>query len=212
MATVETVLGPIDESKIGFTLSHEHVLVAMGEDNHHYPWRFDWEATRANAVRELTEAKAGGVDTVIDLTTPDLGRDVEFVRRRIARHRREHRRRPRESGETCHARSGRATSTRSRTSSSARSRRASAIRALRPGVIKVRQRRGRRDAGRRARPARRSARVEAHGMPDIDAPLGARTGWPPAGGGLRAGRRADGPHRHRPQRRLPRTSTTSRRC
>ena len=80
MPTVETVLGPIDDTALGFTLSHEHVLVAMGEDNHHYPWLFDWERTRANTVRELAEAKAGGVDTIIDLTTPDLGRDVEFVR------------------------------------------------------------------------------------------------------------------------------------
>jgi phosphotriesterase-related protein len=80
MPTVETVLGPIDDGALGFTLSHEHVLVAMGEDNHHYPWLFDWERTRANTVRELSEAKAGGVDTIIDLTTPDLGRDVAFVR------------------------------------------------------------------------------------------------------------------------------------
>jgi phosphotriesterase-related protein len=80
MPTVETVLGPIDDSALGFTLSHEHVLVAMGNDNRTYPWLFDWEKTRANAVRELSEAKAGGVDTIIDLTTPDLGRDVEFVR------------------------------------------------------------------------------------------------------------------------------------
>jgi len=76
--TVETVLGPIADS--AFTLSHEHVLVTMGADNHHYPWLFDWEKTRANTARELSEAKAGGVDTIIDLTTPDLGRDVEFVR------------------------------------------------------------------------------------------------------------------------------------
>lgn len=80
MATIETVLGPIDASKLGVTLSHEHVLVGMGEDNRHYPWLFDWDQTKANAVRELAEAKAGGVDTVIDLTTPDLGRDVAFVR------------------------------------------------------------------------------------------------------------------------------------
>ncbi len=80
MPTVETVLGPIDASALGFTLSHEHVLVAMGADNHNYPWLFDWQQTRANTVRELSEAKAGGVDTIIDLTTPDLGRDVEFVR------------------------------------------------------------------------------------------------------------------------------------
>jgi phosphotriesterase-related protein len=80
MPTVETVLGPIKGETLGFTLSHEHVLVAMGEDNHHYPWMFDWERTKANIVRELREAKAGGVDSLIDLTTPDLGRDVEFVR------------------------------------------------------------------------------------------------------------------------------------
>jgi len=80
MAMVATVLGPVDAARLGVTLSHEHVLVSMGEDNHHYPWRFDWEKTRQNTVRELKEAKAGGVDSLIDLTTPDLGRDVEFVR------------------------------------------------------------------------------------------------------------------------------------
>jgi phosphotriesterase-related protein len=80
MPQVETVLGPIDAAQLGVVLSHEHVLVGMGEDPHHYPWRFDWPKTRENAIRELSEAKAGGVDTIIDLTTPDLGRDVEFVR------------------------------------------------------------------------------------------------------------------------------------
>jgi phosphotriesterase-related protein len=80
MTSVETVLGPIDAGQLGTILGHEHVLQALGEDNRHYPWLFDWERTRANAVRDLSEAKAGGVDTIIDLTTPDLGRDVEFVR------------------------------------------------------------------------------------------------------------------------------------
>ncbi len=80
MATVETVLGPVDANDLGWTLSHEHVLVAMGEDNHHYPWMFNWDATRQNAIDELTEAREGGIGAMIDLTTPDLGRDVEFVR------------------------------------------------------------------------------------------------------------------------------------
>ncbi len=80
MPTVETVLGPIDASKLGATLSHEHVLVGMGEDIAHYPWRYDMDATRLQSIRELSEAKAGGVDSIIDLTTPDLGRDVEFIR------------------------------------------------------------------------------------------------------------------------------------
>ncbi|MDP9236779.1 MAG: phosphotriesterase-related protein [Chloroflexota bacterium] len=77
---VETVSGRVDADKLGVTLSHEHVFVFMGEDNHHYPWMFDLDATRAKAIREVREAKAGGIDTIIDLTTPDLGRDVEFVR------------------------------------------------------------------------------------------------------------------------------------
>ena len=80
LSSIQTVRGPIDASQLGFTLSHEHVLVAMGEDNRHYPWLFDWEASRANAVHEMREAKDGGVDALIDLTTPDLGRDVRFVR------------------------------------------------------------------------------------------------------------------------------------
>ena len=79
MTAVETVLGPVDGSELGFTLSHEHVLVGYSGDNQHYPWMFDLEASRARAIAELSEAKAGGVDTVIDLTTPDLGRDVQLV-------------------------------------------------------------------------------------------------------------------------------------
>jgi phosphotriesterase-related protein len=80
MTTVETVLGPVDAARLGTVLSHEHVLQSIGEDTRHYPWMFDWDQTRANAIRDLSEAKAGGVDTLIDLTTPDLGRDVEFLR------------------------------------------------------------------------------------------------------------------------------------
>ena len=80
MTVVQTVLGAIDSAQLGTVLSHEHVVQVLGEDNHHYPWMFDWEQTRAIAIRELSEAKANGVDTLIDLTTPDLGRDVGFVR------------------------------------------------------------------------------------------------------------------------------------
>lgn len=79
MATVETALGPVDASELGTVLSHEHLLVSLGDDLHRYRWMFDMERTRQNAIAELQEARAGGVDTLIDLTTPDLGRDVRFV-------------------------------------------------------------------------------------------------------------------------------------
>ena len=31
MAQIQTVLGPIEDSQLGFTLSHEHVIVSNGE-------------------------------------------------------------------------------------------------------------------------------------------------------------------------------------
>jgi phosphotriesterase-related protein len=80
VTAVQTVLGAIDSSELGTVLSHEHVIQSIGEDTRHYGWMFDWDQTRAVAIRDLTAAKAGGVDTIIDCTTPDIGRDVAFVR------------------------------------------------------------------------------------------------------------------------------------
>lgn len=82
MPTVNTATGPIDAAALGVTLSHEHVTVVYGSGlREAYPFLFDWEATREKATRHLAEAKAGGIDTIIDLTTPDLGRDVELFAR-----------------------------------------------------------------------------------------------------------------------------------
>jgi len=77
---VETALGPVDANKLGVTLSHEHVLVSQGNDMHYYAWMYDMERTRANSIAELREARAGGIESLIDLTTPDLGRDIVFIR------------------------------------------------------------------------------------------------------------------------------------
>ena len=69
---VETVLGPLDVSKLGFTLSHEHVcFIPMGLFS-------DRTAAAARMVDKVKEAKAAGVDTIIDLTTSDAWRDVRF--------------------------------------------------------------------------------------------------------------------------------------
>lgn len=69
---VETVLGPLDVSKLGFTLSHEHVCyIPMGLFS-------DRTAAADKMVEKLKEAKAAGVDTIIDLTPFDGSRDVRF--------------------------------------------------------------------------------------------------------------------------------------
>lgn len=81
MTTVQTALGPIDAAALGVTLSHEHTFIGGGGLWHAYPDLIDWAETERRVLGEFRAAKAGGVDTIIDLSTPDLGRDVAFVRR-----------------------------------------------------------------------------------------------------------------------------------
>jgi phosphotriesterase-related protein len=79
MASVETVSGPVEGKDLGFTLSHEHVAMQPAFVTTHYPWMVNRDKIRDRAIRELTEAKQGGVDTTIELSTPDLQRDVELI-------------------------------------------------------------------------------------------------------------------------------------
>ncbi len=79
MAIVQTATGPVDEDRLGFTLSHEHIIVGSAGVRETYPFLFDIPRTRDRVIRELSEAKAGGVDTIIDATAMDLSRDVDFV-------------------------------------------------------------------------------------------------------------------------------------
>ena len=50
-----------------------------GEDLAPYQWMFDRARMRDGAIASLRQAKADGVDALIDLTTPDLTRDVRFI-------------------------------------------------------------------------------------------------------------------------------------
>ncbi len=79
MAIVQTATGPVDEDRLGFTLSHEHIIVGSAGVRETYPFLFDIPRTRERVIGELSEAKAGGVDTIIDATPMDLSRDVDFV-------------------------------------------------------------------------------------------------------------------------------------
>jgi phosphotriesterase-related protein len=75
----ETVLGPIDASRLGFTLPHEHV--ADGPDVLSR-WPKDWGGRAefvAKAVERLKFVRAAGVSTIVDLTTYDVGRDIRFL-------------------------------------------------------------------------------------------------------------------------------------
>jgi phosphotriesterase-related protein len=79
MSTVNTVLGPIQESELGAVLSHEHVLVSSAGIQQLYPEFIDRAETIDRAVSQLSEAYGEGLRTIVEVTTVDLGRDIKLL-------------------------------------------------------------------------------------------------------------------------------------
>lgn len=79
MPVVNTVLGPVNTSKMGFTLVHEHVLVTSAGLKDTYPEFIPRQEAIREGVRRLAEAKSEGISTIVDLTTMDLGRDIRVI-------------------------------------------------------------------------------------------------------------------------------------
>jgi phosphotriesterase-related protein len=80
MAHVQTVLGPIEPSALGFTLPHEHTQIALW----HIEGRWDyWQLTRDEPVilDELARFREAGGRSLVDLTLPGVGRDPAWLRR-----------------------------------------------------------------------------------------------------------------------------------
>ena len=78
--TVQTVLGPIDSSRLGFTLSHEHINASSAGIWQAWPELLGGRAKFvATAVDQLKRAKDEGVASIIDCTTIDLGRDIRLM-------------------------------------------------------------------------------------------------------------------------------------
>src|SRR5689334_350608 len=63
----QTVLGPLDASKLGFTLPHEHIADGPYFLNK-WPKGGRAEFT-AQVVEKLEHVRAAGIDTIVDLTT-----------------------------------------------------------------------------------------------------------------------------------------------
>lgn len=76
--TINTVLGPISPDRLGFTLMHEHVMVAASGLYQSYPDLLG-RNREERAIATLQKAKAGGVDTILDATTFDLGRHAPLL-------------------------------------------------------------------------------------------------------------------------------------
>ena len=79
MAIINSVLGEMDTADLGFTLSHEHVLVSSAGIQQIYPEFIDRAATIARGIADLSAARAEGLRSIIDVTTIDLGRDIRLL-------------------------------------------------------------------------------------------------------------------------------------
>ncbi|MDD4859654.1 MAG: hypothetical protein PHR56_05555 [Dehalococcoidales bacterium] len=78
---VQTARGAVETASLGFTLMHEHVLMRSPGVLENWPHLWDIEAETERAIRTLNEAKQAGVDTIVDATTIDLGRDISRLKR-----------------------------------------------------------------------------------------------------------------------------------
>jgi len=79
VATINSVLGPLDTANLGFTLSHEHVLTASAGIQQTFPEFIDRQGTIEAGVTQLRQVYAEGVRTMVDVTTMDLGRDIRLL-------------------------------------------------------------------------------------------------------------------------------------
>lgn len=85
MATVPTTSGDVDVDKLGVVLMHEHIFIRTETLQWHGAWPgfggWDEEAELARAHDELVKLKERGVDSILDMTVPGLGRDPALVQR-----------------------------------------------------------------------------------------------------------------------------------
>ena len=77
---VQTVLGPIPGDRMGVTAPHEHVLASSTDFLRLWPEYLGGRSRIATVAAErMKSAKAAGIDTIVDCTTADLGRDVRLL-------------------------------------------------------------------------------------------------------------------------------------
>ncbi len=79
--TVMTVNGPMEAQKMGFTLTHEHIMVDFIGSEKYSKSRYNADEVFEVALPFVIEAKTKGVDTFIDCTPAYLGRDVNILKR-----------------------------------------------------------------------------------------------------------------------------------
>lgn len=79
MTVVQTVTGPVDHGILGVTLPHEHLVVNSPGLPEQYPWLYERDASVERATLELIRGREAGVGTIVEVSPPDLGRDILMI-------------------------------------------------------------------------------------------------------------------------------------
>src|SRR5688572_9323749 len=79
MTPVGAALGGVPSSELGPTLMHEHVVTRSPGVQENWPHLWDRAGILDIAERKLTELHARGIRSIVDLTTVDLGRDIDLI-------------------------------------------------------------------------------------------------------------------------------------
>ncbi len=77
---IQTVCGTISKEKLGNTLCHEHICILNQEMRYQFPDWFSESEFLAYALSQLRKLKNYGIDTIIDATPINLGRDISILR------------------------------------------------------------------------------------------------------------------------------------
>jgi phosphotriesterase-related protein len=77
---INTVTGPISPDKLGITLMHEHIQYDYAGWYANTCQKYDKEKARKIALTALNDVTAEGVNTYVDATPNDSGRDPEFLK------------------------------------------------------------------------------------------------------------------------------------
>lgn len=80
MVRLNSVLGSIKPDDLGFTLMHEHILVVNSALCQAFPALMNRDEVIRKAVEEIKAAKEYGVNTIVDVTPINLGRDIQLIR------------------------------------------------------------------------------------------------------------------------------------
>lgn len=81
MATIQTVLGPIDARKFGVALPHEHILCDFIGAKETGPHRWDVNAVVTTMLPYLRQIKERGISGFVDCTPAFIGRDPRVLKR-----------------------------------------------------------------------------------------------------------------------------------